>query len=68
MFYNSLHKNIANNDQIIIDLYSLNVLIKLHFCKTPQRQDSLTGGTGLYMNYSIIFTEISFYPDSVTNN
>ena len=29
---------------------------------TPQRQDRLTGGTGLYMNYSIIFTEISFYP------
>ena len=28
---------------------------------TPQRQARLTGGTGLYMNYSIIFTEISFY-------
>ena len=30
----------------------------------PQRQDRLTGGTGLYMNYSIIFTEISFYPET----
>ena len=28
---------------------------------TPQR---LTGGTGLYMNYSIILTEISFYPET----
>ena len=28
----------------------------------PQRQDRPTGGTGLYMNYSIIFTEIGFYP------
>ena len=27
----------------------------------PQRQDGLTGGKGLNMNYSIIFTEISFY-------
>ena len=31
---------------------------------TPQRQARLTGGTGLYMNYSIIFTEISFYPET----
>ena len=31
---------------------------------TTQRQARLTGGTGLYMNYSIIFTEISFYPES----
>ena len=31
----------------------------------PQRQDRLTGGTGLYMNYSIILTEIiSFYPET----
>ena len=30
----------------------------------PQRQDRLTGGTGLYINYSIIFTEISFYPET----
>ena len=30
----------------------------------PQRQDRLTGSTGLYMNYSIIFTEISFYPET----
>ena len=29
----------------------------------PQRQDRLTGSTGLYMNYSIIFIEISFYPE-----
>ena len=28
------------------------------------RQDDLTGGTGLNMNYSIIFTEISFYPET----
>ena len=37
----------------------------------PQRQDGLTGGTGLNMKYSITFTEISFYPEtsnSVTNN
>ena len=27
-------------------------------------QDGLTGGTGLNMNYSIIFTEISFYPET----
>ena len=26
--------------------------------------DRLTGGTGLYMNYSIIFTEISFYMET----
>ena len=32
---------------------------------TPQRQARLTGGTGLYMNYSIIFTEISFYPKTL---
>ena len=31
---------------------------------TPQRQGRLTGGTGLYMNYSIIFTEISFFPET----
>ena len=31
-----------------------------------QRQDRLTGGTGLYMNYSIIYTEISFYPETST--
>ena len=31
---------------------------------TPQRQARLTGSTGLYMNYSIIFTEISFYPET----
>ena len=31
---------------------------------TPQRQARLTGGTGLYMNYSIIFTEISFDPET----
>ena len=31
---------------------------------TPQRQARLTGGTGLYMNYSIIFTEISFYSET----
>ena len=30
----------------------------------PQKQARLTGGTGLYMNYSIIFTEISFYPET----
>ena len=30
----------------------------------PQRQDRLTGGTGLNMNYLIIFTEISFYPET----
>ena len=30
----------------------------------PPRQDRLTGGTGLYMNYSITFTEISFYPET----
>ena len=30
----------------------------------PQRQDRLTGGTGLYKNYSISFTEISFYPET----
>ena len=30
----------------------------------PQRQDGLTGGTGLNTNYSIIFTEISFYPET----
>ena len=30
----------------------------------PQRQDGLTGGTGLNMNYSIIFTEISLYPET----
>ena len=30
----------------------------------PQRQARLTGGTGLYMNYSIIFTQISFYPET----
>ena len=30
----------------------------------PQRQARLTGGTGLYMNYSIIFTEICFYPET----
>ena len=30
----------------------------------PQRQDGLTGGTGFNMNYSIILTEISFYPES----
>ena len=36
---------------------------------TPQRQLRLTSGTGLHMNYSIIFTEISFYQEtySVTN-
>ena len=31
---------------------------------TPQRQARLTGSTGLYMNDSIIFTEISFYPET----
>ena len=31
---------------------------------TPQRQARLIGGTGLYMNYSIILTEISFYPET----
>ena len=31
---------------------------------TPQRQARLTGGTRLYMNYSIIFTEICFYPET----
>ena len=30
----------------------------------PQRQNGLTGGTGLNMNYSIIFTEISFYSET----
>ena len=30
----------------------------------PQRQATLTGGTGLYMNYSIIFTETCFYPEN----
>ena len=30
----------------------------------PQRQDWLTGGVGLNMNYSIIFTEISSYPET----
>ena len=30
----------------------------------PQRQDGLTGGTGFNINYSIILTEISFYPES----
>ena len=30
----------------------------------PQRQDRLTGSSGLYMNYSMIFTEISFYPET----
>ena len=30
---------------------------------TPQRQARMTGGTGLHMNNSIIFTEISFYPE-----
>ena len=30
----------------------------------PQRPDGLTGGTGLNMNYSIVFTEISFYPET----
>ena len=30
----------------------------------PQRQARLAGGTGLYMNYSIIFTEICFYPET----
>ena len=34
---------------------------------TPQRQARLTGGTGLYMNYSIIFTEISFYTETNSN-
>ena len=29
-----------------------------------KRQDGLTDGTGLNMNYSIIFTEISFYPET----
>ena len=31
---------------------------------TPQRQARLIGSTGLYMNYSIIFTEISSYPET----
>ena len=30
----------------------------------PQRQDWLTGGAGLNMNYSIIFTKISFYSET----
>ena len=30
----------------------------------PQRQDWLTGGARLNMNYSIIFTDISFYPET----
>ena len=30
----------------------------------PQRQDGLTGGTALNRNYSIIFTEISFYSET----
>ena len=30
----------------------------------PQKQDGLRGSTGLYMSYSIIFTEISFYPET----
>ena len=30
----------------------------------PQRQDGLTGFTGLNINYSSIFTEISFYPET----
>ena len=30
----------------------------------PQRQDGPTGGTGLNMNYSIIFREISFYSET----
>ena len=34
------------------------------FLFLPQRQDRLTGGTGLNTNYSIIFTEISFYPET----
>ena len=40
----------------------------------PQSQDRLTGGKGLNMNYSIIFTEINFYPETsilfqiITNN
>ena len=32
--------------------------------KQPPRQNRLTGGIGLYMNYSIIFTEISFHPET----
>ena len=36
----------------------------------PPRQDGLTGGTRLNMNYLIIFTEISFYPETsiLSNN
>ena len=30
----------------------------------PQRQDRLIGGRGLYMNYSNIFRESSFYPET----
>ena len=30
----------------------------------PQRQNWLTACVGLNMNYSIIFTEISFYPET----
>ena len=30
----------------------------------PQRQDWLTGDKGLYINHSLIFTEISFYPET----
>ena len=30
----------------------------------PQRQDWLTGGKGLNMNYLVIFTEIRFYPET----
>ena len=30
----------------------------------PHRQDRLTGSTGLYTIHSIIFTEISFYPET----
>ena len=33
---------------------------KVHASETG----GLTDGTGLYMNYSIIFTEISFYPET----
>ena len=43
-------------------------------CVRPKPQDWLTGGKGLNMNYSIIFTEISLYPETsillqiITNN
>ena len=34
----------------------------------PQRQDRLTGGTGLYIDYLIMFTNFNFVTNNLNNS